>query len=260
VRSEDWNVDLNFNVSYNENEITDLGQQQADFAGYEVAGIPGGTGSTIQVQTVGYPSNSFYVLQQVYGPDGRPIEGAYVDRNGDGIINPQDNYRYKQPNPKAVLGFSSNVSYKQLSFSFLLRSNIGNYVYNATASNLANFANAQGSTGFLNNLPADINNTGFTRPRLLSDYYVQNASFLRCENITLGYNVGKFFGDKVNIRLSAAVQNAFVITKYDGLDPEIINVGVYDSAANQPKDITFGIDNNFYPRARTYTFGLNIGI
>lgn len=244
VRSEDLNVDLNFNVSYNENKITDLGQQLPDFPGYLVEGIPGGTGSTIQIQTVGSPSNSFYVRQQVYGANGRPIEGVYVDRNGDGIINDSDNYRYKQPAPKAVIGFSPTVAYKQLSFNFLLRGNVGNYVYNSIASNLGTFANAQSSTGFLNNLPNDINNTGFTRQQLFSDYYLQNGSFLRCENITLGYNVGKLFNEKANLRLSAAVQNAFLITKYDGLDPEISN----------------GVDNNFYPRARTFTFGVNIGI
>ncbi|QJX48140.1 SusC/RagA family TonB-linked outer membrane protein [Hymenobacter taeanensis] len=244
VRSETWNWDFNFNAAYNVNKITDLGDQQEGFEGYLTGGIPGGTGSTIQVNTVGYPSNSFYVRQQVYGSNGRPVEGVYVDRNGDGIINERDNYRYKNPAPRTVLGFSSNVAYKKINLSFLLRGNVGNYVYNSIAANLGNFSNAQGSTNYLLNLPTDIRNTGFNTQQLFSDYYVENGSFLRCENITLGYNVGKLFNDKANLRLSAAVQNAFLITKYNGLDPEIFG----------------GIDNNFYPRARTFTFGLNLGI
>jgi TonB-linked SusC/RagA family outer membrane protein len=243
VRSESWNWDMNFNVAYNENKITELGEQQEGFAGYLVGGIPGGTGSTIQVNTVGYPSNSFYVRQQVYGADGRPVEGLYVDRNGDGIVNERDNYRYKQPAPKATLGFSSNVAYKKVNLSFLLRGNVGNYVYNSIAANLGNYSNAQGSTNYLLNLPSDIRNTGFNTQQLFSDYYMENGSFVRMENITLGYNVGKVFGEGSNLRLTGAVQNAFLITKYKGLDPEISG----------------GIDNNFYPRARTFTFGLNVG-
>ena len=125
----------------------------------------------------------------------------------------------------------------------MLRSNLGNYTYNAISSNLGNYANAISSTGFLVNLPATVTNTNFTGQQLLSDYYVQNASFLRCENITLGYNVGKLFNDRATLRLTGNVQNAFVVTKYSGLDPEIAG----------------GIDNNFYPRARTYTFGLAFG-
>ncbi|SMC00519.1 TonB-dependent receptor plug [Hymenobacter roseosalivarius DSM 11622] len=241
VRSEAWNVDLNFNVAYNENKITGLGPQQSDFAGYLVGGIPGGTGSTIQVHSVGFPSSAFYVRQQVYDPNGRPLQGVYVDRNADGLSSDGDLYRYKQPAPLAVLGFSSNVSYNKLSLSFLLRGNVGNYVYNSAAANLANFANAQSSTGFLTNLPTDINSTGFTRQQLFADYYIRNGSFLRGENVTLGYNVGSVLNEKINLRLSAAVQNVFLITKYDGLDPEIFG----------------GVDNNFYPRARTFTFGVN---
>jgi len=116
-------------------------------------------------------------------------------------------------------------------------------VYNANASNLGNYANAQGSTNFVNNLPPDVRNTGFTSQQLLSDYYVQNASFLRCENVSLGYNAGKVFG-ATTLRITANVQNVFLMTKYKGVDPEIFN----------------GIDNNFYPRARTFTLGIALGI
>ncbi|MBC8082871.1 MAG: SusC/RagA family TonB-linked outer membrane protein, partial [Hymenobacter sp.] len=253
VRSESWNWDVNFNVAYNRNKITELGQQSDTFAGYPTGGIPGGTGSTIQVNTVGFPSNSFYVRQQVYGADGRPLEGVYVDRTGDGSATDSDLYRYKQPAPLAVLGFTSNLAYKKINLSFLLRGNVGNYVYNSVSSNLGNFSNAQSSSGFLTNLPISIRDTGFRNQQLFSDYFLENGSFVRCENITLGYNVGKLFGEKMNLRLTGAVQNAFLITDYSGIDPEVTSLIVGTTRFES------GIDNNFYPRARTFTFGLNVG-
>ncbi|SNC65887.1 iron complex outermembrane recepter protein [Hymenobacter gelipurpurascens] len=241
VRTEDFSWDLNFNVAYNKTKITDLGPQQENFPGYLVEGIPGGTGTTVQINSVGFPNNAYYVYQQVYGQDGRPVEGLYVDRNGDGTVNEQDLYRYKQRAPLATFGLSTNFAYKKFSLNAVLRANAGNYVYNAGNGNLANFANANTSTNFVGNLPVGIRDTGFRTQQVLSDYYVENGSFIRGENITLGYNVGKIFREGSNLRLTAAVQNVFLITKYKGLDPEIFN----------------GVDNNFYPRSRTFTFGLN---
>lgn len=238
VQSEAWNWTLNANGAYNENKITDLGPQEPSFIGYQF-GDPGvGTASTIQVNSVGYPVNSFYVQKQVYGPDGRPVQGLFANNNAF--------YRYKQAAPLVTLGFTSNLSYQKLNLAFTLRSNLGNYVYNAVAAGNGNFSNANTATlGFVSNLSRDIYNTGFTdNAQFYSDYYVQNASFLRCENVTLGYNVGRVFADKATLRLTANVQNAFLITKYDGIDPE------------RPD----GRDNNLYPRARTYTFGLSLGI
>ena len=241
LRSTDLTWDVNLNGAYNVNKITDLGRQLPGFAGYQTGDISGGTGSTIQSNAVGQPVNAFYVFQQVYGPDGRPVQGFYVDRNGDGNAT-NDFYYYKQPAPLVTLGFSSNVVYKKLVFAFTLRSNIGNYVYNGNAANLANYSTAQTSLGFVNNFGSDIRNTGFTRQQLFSDYYMENASFLRCQNISLGYNVGKVLGASA-LRVTGNVQNAFLITKYKGVDPEIPN----------------GIDRNFYPIARTYTLGLALG-
>ncbi|WP_188557405.1 SusC/RagA family TonB-linked outer membrane protein [Hymenobacter glacieicola] len=241
VRSDDFTWDLNFNVAYNKTKITDLGPQQENFPGYLVEGIPGGTGTTVQINSVGFPNNAYYVYQQVYGENGRPLEGIYVDRNGDGTVNEQDLYRYKQRAPLATFGLSTNFAYKKFSLNAVLRANTGNYVYNSLAGNLANFANANTSTGFVGNLPVGIRDTGFRTQQVLSDYYVENGSFIRGENITLGYNVGKIFREGSNLRLTAAVQNVFLITKYKGLDPEIFN----------------GVDNNFYPRSRTFTFGVN---
>ncbi|MBT9392813.1 SusC/RagA family TonB-linked outer membrane protein [Hymenobacter sp. NST-14] len=241
VRTQDFTWDLNFNGAYNKTEITDFGPQQEDFPGYLVEGIPGGTGTTVQINSVGFPNNAFYVYQQVYDENNRPLEGVYVDRNGDGVVNEQDLYRYKQRAPLATFGLTTNFAYKRLTLNAVVRANTGNYVYNSLAGNSANFANANTSTGFVGNLPVGIRDTGFRTQQVLSDYYVENGSFIRGENITLGYNVGKIFSEGSNLRLTAAVQNVFLITKYSGLDPEIFN----------------GVDNNFYPRSRTFTFGIN---
>ncbi|MDO7876115.1 SusC/RagA family TonB-linked outer membrane protein [Hymenobacter sp. ASUV-10] len=242
LRSTDLNWDVNVNGAYNVNEITDLGLQDAGFPGQQLGDIGGGTGNQIQINSVGYAPSSFYVFQQAYGPDGRPLQGAYVDRNGNGSST-DDYYRYKQPAPLVTLGFSSNLSYKKLFFAFTLRSNLGNYVYNANDADRGNYANAKGSTLFVNNLSPDVRNTGFTAQQLFSDYYVQNASFLRCQNISLGYNVGKVMGVST-LRITGNVQNPFLITKYKGVEPEIFG----------------GIDRNFYPVARTYTLGITLGI
>ncbi|MFD2720043.1 SusC/RagA family TonB-linked outer membrane protein [Hymenobacter monticola] len=242
LRSENLNWDVNLNGAYNVNKITSLGLQDAGFPGVQVGDIGGGTGNQIQIRSVGYPTDAFYVFQQVYGPDGRPVQGVYVDRNNNGSTT-DDLYRYKQPAPLVTLGFSSNLTYKKLVFAFTLRSNLGNYVYNANAADRGTYANAQGSTLFVNNISPDVRNTGFTRQQLFSDYYVQNASFLRCQNISLGYNVGKVLGAS-SLRITGNVQNAFLITKYKGVEPEING----------------GIDRNFYPVARTYTLGIALGI
>ncbi|MCI1187253.1 SusC/RagA family TonB-linked outer membrane protein [Hymenobacter sp. DH14] len=241
LRSENLNWDVNLNGAYNVNKITDLGRQLPGFQGYKTGDIGGGTGFTGQINAVGQPINSFYVYQQVYGADGRPVQGVYVDRDGNGTTT-NDYYYYKQAAPLVTLGFSSNVTYKKLVFAFTLRSNLGNYAYNGNAATLANYANAKASLGFVNNLNPDVRNTGFTTQQVFSDYYVENASFLRCQNISLGYNVGKVLGTS-NLRITGNVQNAFLITKYTGVDPEIPN----------------GIDRNFYPTARTYTLGLALG-
>jgi TonB-linked SusC/RagA family outer membrane protein len=246
LRGENLTWDVNLNGAYNVNKITELERQSAGSTGYEVGGIGGGTGFNIQRNAVGQPSNSFFVRQQVYGADGRPVEGVYVDKNGNGNVTQADqgDYSYyKQPAPLVTLGFSSNLTYKKLVLGFTLRSNLGNYVYNSTAADFGTYTDARASTLYVNNINPDIRNTGFTTRQVFSDYYVQNASFLRCENISLGYNVGKVLGAS-SLRITGNVQNAFLVTKYKGVDPEVFG----------------GIDRNFYPRARTYTIGIALGI
>lgn len=244
VRSDTWNWDVNANATYNKNKITSLG---AEGTVYNVTGVSGGTGTNIGIYSVGSASSAFYVRQQVYNADGKPLNDVYVDRNGDGVSDDKDLYVYKQAAPTVILGFSSNLSYKKVNLAFTLRSNLGNYVYNNINSVNGNYQGINGSANFLSNVTRDATYTNFpntTLTRYLSDYYIQNGSFLRMENATLGYNAGKIFSEKANLRVTFAVQNVFLITKYTGLDPEISN----------------GVDNNIYPRPRTFTFGLNLSI
>ena len=242
IRRKGFTWDVNFNVTYNQNQITKL-TQVADptFQGNPVGDISGGVGNKIQIQSVGYSTFSYYVYKQVYDATGKPIEGLYADLNGDGKITADDRYRYKSSNPKVYMGFSSNMTYRQFNLAFTLRSNLGNYVYNNVNSGFGVF-NVSSPT-YLSNVTADALKTGFRTYQYFSDYYIQNASFLRMENVTLGYDASWITRNKANLRISLAAQNLFVITKYTGLDPEISG----------------GIDNNFYPRARTVTLGINVG-
>ncbi|MBC8083704.1 MAG: SusC/RagA family TonB-linked outer membrane protein, partial [Hymenobacter sp.] len=245
VKSEHWSWTVNANATYNKNRIRSLGAQVPGFAGIEYGGITGGTGISVGIFSIDAPSSSFYVYQQVYGADGRPLDGVYADTNGDDKVDSNDRTIYQQFAPKYILGFSSSLSYDRLSLAFTLRSTLGNYVYNNIDSNAGNYQGLITSTTFLSNVTRDANYTRFptaTQDRYSSDYYVQNGSFLRMENVTLGYNVGSVFGNKGSLRLTGAVQNVFLATKYEGLDPEITN----------------GIDSNTYPRPRTFTFGLNL--
>ncbi len=243
IRNKDLTWDANFNFTYNESEITNLSKvRDPNAIGNLVGGISGGVGNTIQIHTVGYAPYSFYVYKQVYDQNGKPIEGLYVDMNKDGASNDNDKYRYKNPQPKYYMGLGSQVTYKKWTFSFAARASIDNYMYNNFNSNSGTYQNF-GFPNYLGNVSRDVLNTGFTVPRLWSDYYIENASFVRMDNANLGYNVGKICRNHdINLRVSANVQNVFVITKYSGLDPEIAG----------------GIDNNFYPRPRTYSLGFTL--
>ena len=242
ISTPDLVWDLGFNAALNKNEITKLTAQDNASTIVLTGGIDGGTGNKAQAQGIGHSANSFYVYEQVYNQAGKPIEGLYVDRNKDGVINDEDRYFYKKPSADVTMGFTSKLIYKSWDFSFSLRANLGNYVYNNIASSKA--AISEGSInnkGYLSNRPLSAFNSNFQNVNLLSDYYVTNASFLRCDNITLGHAFKNLFG-KVSGRVYGTVQNAFVITKYDGLDPEV-------------KD---GLDKNNYPRPLVGILGLSL--
>ncbi len=238
---------LGFNASSNTNKITKLtATNNPNYLGVNVGGISGGVGNTIQIHSVGYPAYSFYVYQQVYDKNGKPIEGLYVDRNGDGQITNADRYHYEDPAPKFYFGISSSLQYKNWNFSFAGRANFGNYVYNNVSSMNGVYRRLYRPEGpYLSNITTDVTKTGFYNPQYLSDYYIQNASFFRMDNITLSYlfkNMNKSDESPVNLGVSFTVNNAFVITKYTGINPEVSN----------------GIDNNIYPRPRTFVFGVNL--
>lgn len=239
IKSADFNWNVNFNATKFERRIASL----AGGADVYYGGTGAGTGGTAQIYREGFTPGSFYVYKQLYDTAGHPIEGAYADLNGDGIINGSDRYIYKNQDPDFVFGFSSSMNYKHLDFSFNLRANVGNRVYNAVNAGNAQYDNLQNSTA-LGNIPTAVQNTGFntTSNVVLSDIYVENASFLRMDNITLGYTFPKWLEGKASLRLFSGVQNAFIITKYSGLDPEI----------------TGGIDNTIYPRQRSFLFGANV--
>ena len=239
----DWSFGVNATI--NKNKITKLTVvDDPAFIGVETGGISGGVGNYVQINTVGYPINSFYLAQQVYDSKGNPIDNLYVDRNGDGTVTSQglsDRYRIKKPAPDVLLGFNSMLRYKSFDFSFNGRISVGNYVYNNVASG-SSYAGIYTSTGTLNNLNSSIMSTKFANPQYWSDYFLENGSFLRMDNMTLGYNFDKFAGGTAKLRVYANVQNLFVITKYSGLDPEVFG----------------GIDGNIYPRPRTFMLGVNL--
>jgi TonB-linked SusC/RagA family outer membrane protein len=246
VRTKTLTWDLGFNITYNKNKITKLTfTNDPNFPGNLVGGIAGGVGSTIQIHSVGYPKSSFYVYQQVYDKAGKPIENLFEDRNRDGQINVDDLYRYKSPDPEAFLGANSSVSWKKWNAGFSLRGSFGNYMYNNRFSNTGVQRNIIDPLGFLANGSTNLLETNFTGngdKYLLSDYYIENASFVRMDYINFGYNAGAVAGKNTNLRIGVNVQNVFTITKYKGVDPEVFG----------------GIDNNFYPRPRIYALNVNL--
>ena len=235
IKNENFSWEFNLNATHYKSEITNLASTSV-----LTGGISGGTGSTIQVHAEGYQPNAFYVYQQVYNQQGKPIEGVYVDRNGDGIINSGDLYQYKSPAPELLLGFSSRFTYKKWDLGFTMRASFGNYVYNNQASQFGNLSGIK-ANDYLQNIHTSYLDTQFDTPQYFSDYYVENGSFLRMDNINIGYNFPSFINENSKLRVFGSVQNAFLITNYSGLDPEVFN----------------GIDNNLYQRPRVYSIGLN---
>lgn len=247
LNSKDWRWDITANATYNDSEITELNGEGDDYY-VATGGISAGTGNNSQAHKKGYPASSFYVYQQVYDANGKPLEGVYVDRDNDGKITPADKYIYKSPNAPWTAGLSSKLSYKNWDLGFSLRASFDNYVFNDVQAGMANVAmtfNPQNNT-LLNRTPESIERGWQTYDSVLSDYYVQNGSFLKMDNLTLGYSFDNLFkGGRykgLSGRVYLAATNVFTITNYDGVDPEVYG----------------GIDNNFYPRPFTIQFGMNL--
>jgi TonB-linked SusC/RagA family outer membrane protein len=254
ITQKDISWTANFNVSFNHNKVTNLTAiTNPAFAGIAVGGIQGGTGNFIEIDQPGYARNTFYAYQQVYGSNGKPLDGVFVDRNGDGVINNQDLYHDQSPDPKQIFGLSSEFNLHKWNIGFEARAELGNYLYNNFASATGISRNMLNPLGILNNGSSDVLNSGLTGNGaldLLSDYYIQNGSFFRMDNIHLGYSFGAIGSGIGNLKVSFNVNNAFIITDYKGVDPEIQYTGTGGA----------GIDANLYPRPRTYTLGLNLSV
>ena len=241
IKTKDWEWNLSYNFTWQNMKVKNLSL------------TPGGSQTNVkvgpsidayqfQVLSEGYEPYMFYVYHQLYdSKTGKPIEGAYADLNNDGEINESDLYRYHSPAPKYIMGLSTSLRYKQLTLGMSFRANIDNYVYNGMGMSTGAFETVSYNNSQLNNLNTSFLKTGFKTRQYLSDYYVENASFLKLDNLSLSYNVGKI-NKWASLTVSAMVQNVFTITGYSGTDPEVPN----------------GMDNSFYPRPRTYSVSLGL--
>ena len=245
VKTKDLTWEFGFNIAYNDNKITNLlKQSDPNFKGIDVSGISGGTGNKIGKFTVGYAPYTFFVFKQVYDQAGKPIEGLYEDLNRDGVVDDNDRYLYKKPAADVLLGINTQLSYKKFTLGLTAHASFGNYLYNNYNSGAGVLNTIKNPINFIGNASVNYLETRFTNNRYFSDYYIENASFLRFDNINLGYNAGKVLHDKATLRIAASVQNVALFTKYKGLDPESSN--------------GTGVDNNIYPRPRIYSLGFNL--
>ena len=251
VNAKDFNWTMDYNFTYNYNKITNLnGGNDPDYF-VPTGGISAGTGGNIQAQHVGNAVNSFHVFQQAYDKNGKPLEGVVVDRNGDGKITDADKYYYKAPAAPVTMGFASRFEYRKWDLGFALRASLGNYVYNDAFASTSNMSNSEiyVKSKFLVNRPTDVvadNWLSTETTSIQTDYWVQNASFLKMDNVTLGYSFANLLKqgswNGITGRIYGTVNNVFCLTKYKGLDPEVFN----------------GIDNNLYPRPISFILGLNL--
>ena len=241
IQTKDWEWNLSYNFTWQNMKVKNLSLTKGGSQTNVKVG-PSIDAYQFQVLSEGYEPYMFYVYHQLYDSEtGKPIEGAYADLNDDGEINDADLYRYHSPAPKYIMGLSTSLRYKQLTLGMSFRANIDNYVYNGMGMSTGAFETVSYNNSQLNNLNTSFLKTGFKTRQYLSDYYVENASFLKLDNLSLSYNVGKI-NKWASLTVSAMVQNVFTITGYSGTDPEVPN----------------GMDNSFYPRPRTYSVSLGL--
>ena len=241
IQTKDWEWNLSYNFTWQNMKVKNLSLIKGGSQTNVKVG-PSIDAYQFQVLSEGYEPYMFYVYHQLYdSKTGKPIEGAYADLNNDGEINESDLYRYHSPAPKYIMGLSTSLRYKQLTLGMSFRANIDNYVYNGMGMSTGAWETVSYNNSQLNNLNTSFLKTGFKTRQYLSDYYVENASFLKLDNLSLSYNVGKI-NKWASLTVSAMVQNVFTITGYSGTDPEVPN----------------GMDNSFYPRPRTYSVSLGL--
>ena len=251
VNAKDFNWTMDYNFTYNYNKITNLNGGNDPNYFVPTGGISAGTGGNIQAQHVGNAVNAFHVFQQAYDKNGKPLEGVVVDRNSDGKITDADKYYYKAPAAPVTMGFASRFEYRNWDLGFALRASLGNYVYNDAFASTSNMSNSEifVNSKYLVNRPTDVvadNWLSSATTSTQTDYWVQNASFLKMDNVTLGYSFANLLKqgswNGITGRIYGTVNNVFCLTKYKGLDPEVFN----------------GIDNNLYPRPISFILGLNL--
>ncbi len=245
VRNDDFEWRIGGNITFQDSKITKLTTTQPNTPGINIGGYEGATGNTIQNHQVGYAPSSFYVYEQAYGVDGKPLDGVYIDRNKDGLITQQDKYRFHKPAADVFYGFNTSVTYKNFDMGMNWRGSWGNYNYNNVDSSKGSFNNILIRNTDLSNGVENLLETGFRSndtKRFESDYYIQDASFIRLDNVSVGYTFNQKENSTSLVKLTLSAQNVLVITKYEGLDPEISG----------------GIDGNLYPRPITFTLGLNV--
>ena len=268
INNPNTNWDVGFNATRNRNQITKLSiVQDTSSPGIQVGGISGGVGNTIQIHALGMPMFTFFTYEQIYDANNKPIERsgnidsysgvvdvdgngkidnyeAYVDQNGDGIINSSDLIAHvnSSPEPRQMFAFNTSFSHKRFSGGMTWRAETGQVMYNNLNATHANYFEVGGSMRHLNNLTSDYLNSEFRFPQYLSSYYLEDASFLRLDNLYLGYNFGALYKDHFATSINLSLQNALVITSYSGLDPEVAG----------------GRDNMIYPRPRVFNIQVTV--
>jgi iron complex outermembrane receptor protein len=246
ILQPDFSWEIGTNLTYNKNEITKLTlSDDPSYTGVNTGGISGGVGNTVQKYLVGYARGTFFLFTQVLDANGKPIEGLYVDKSGQGgnvAGNELNKSAFKSANPDILMGISSKINYQNFDLSFSGRLSIGNYVYNNNASDRGVYQQVYNQSGYLSNILTDVAKTNFTTQQLWSSIYLENASYFKLDYVSLGYNFTSLLDYKVSGRIGLSVQNVFTITKYSGLDPEVVG----------------GIDNNIYPRPRTYMLSISL--
>ncbi len=240
VQTRDLTWTLGANLTWQNVKITNLTLVDNGNVTQTLVG-PTIDGKYVQVMTEGQAPYSFFVYKQLYDENGSPIEGAYADLNNDGVITIDDRYCYHSPAADLLMGFNTSLTWKALTVSAAFRASIGNYVYNAMAVNTGALETMKYSAPQLNNLHSSYLQTGFQARQFYSDYYVENASFLKMDNLSVSYNFGKI-NNVCGLRVSALLQNVFTLTNYSGVDPEVPN----------------GFDSSFYPRPRIFSLSLGL--